>query len=199
MTDVLLVGIGASALFALAAVVAARLCRVILQARGVWIAGLAIGPAFCAAMSFRHPTIVAAAIAICAACVSTLTDLQCGLIFDTVTLGALGVLLLRAAGTGTLLVASAGCVVLAALLGVLWAASGGRGMGLGDVKFAAVMGAAFGCAWGAAALGAAFVSGGVAAAVLLLSRRADRGTALPLAPFLAIGCMFSAAMGGSLS
>lgn len=199
MTLVLLVGIGASALFAWAAAIAARRCHVTLQTRGAWIAGLAIGPSICAAASLHHAALIAATIAVCAACVSAQTDVQCGLIFDSVTLGALAVLLLRAAGTGTLPAACIGCVALAALLGAVWVASGGRGMGLGDVKFAAVMGAAFGCAWGVAALGAAFISGGMAAAMLLLARRLDRSSTLPLAPFLTIGCVFATAMGGSLS
>lgn len=195
----IITAIAADALFALAAVVAARRCGARFQTSGLWLSALAVGPIACAAVSFRHGSVVAAAIAICAACVSAQTDLQCGLIFDTVTLGALAALLFRAAGTGTLAAACVGCVALAALLGALWAASGGRGIGLGDVKFAAVVGAAFGCAWGAAALGAAFVTGGIAAAALLLGGRATRRTALPLAPFFAIGCILSAATGGSLS
>lgn len=191
--------VGASVGFALAAIVAARRCGLALKARGVWMAALVIAPITCVAVWLRHPAVAAGTIAICAGCVSAQTDLECGLIFDTVTVGALGALLLRAAETGTLPAAFFGCVVTATLLAVLWAASGGRGVGLGDIKFAAVMGAAFGCAWGAAALGAAFVSGGAAAAILLFSRRVDRRSALPFAPFLAIGCAFSAAMGGSLS
>lgn len=196
MTSVLLIAMVATGLYAVGARRAARICAV---RCALWIPALAIGPAVCAALSTRHVGIVAATLAICAACVSAQTDLQCGLIFDAVSLVALGLLLLRGVSTGTFTAACVGAAALALLLGSLWALSGGRGIGLGDVKFAGVIGSAFGCAWGVAALGAAFVGGGIAAGVLLSCGRVHRQSGLPLAPFLALGCVFAAAMGGSLS
>lgn len=199
MIVVLFVAIVATAIYAAGALRAASRCGTNVELGGLWSAAPAVGPAMCALLSLRHVEMVAATLAICAACISAQTDIQCGLIFDAVSLGAIALLLLRGASTGTFMAAFLGCAVLSLLLGALWWASGGRGIGLGDVKFAGVIGSAFGLAWGLAALGAAFIGGGVVAAALLLSGRAQRKTALPLAPFLALGCIVAAAMGGSLS
>jgi leader peptidase (prepilin peptidase)/N-methyltransferase len=64
------------------------------------------------------------------------------------------------------------------------------GMGGGDVKLAGVLGAALGwVGWGALVVGgfAAFVLGGVFAVALMVSRRAERGTAIPFGPWMIAG------------
>ncbi len=67
------------------------------------------------------------------------------------------------------------------------------GIGKGDVAFAGFLGLFVG--WESytnvlTALVAAFVSGGVVAAVLLISRRATRSTRFPFGPFLFFGALF---------
>ena len=65
-----------------------------------------------------------------------------------------------------------------------------RGMGAGDVKLAGVIGLLLGwIGWGALLAGAAaaFLLGGAVSAVLLLSRRADRRTAIPFGPWMLAG------------
>lgn len=88
--------------------------------------------------------------------------------------------LIRAAGGG------AGYFAL--LLVVALVARGGFGMG--DVKFALLLGVFLGYrSWATVLVGgfAAFVVGGAASAVLLALRRADRKHAIPFAPAMAAG------------
>jgi leader peptidase (prepilin peptidase)/N-methyltransferase len=86
-------------------------------------------------------------------------------------------------------------------IGGLWFFSGGRGMGMGDVKLAPVLGATLG--WigvGSALVGllAAFVLGGLVGAFLLIGRRAGRGTQIPFGPYLLAGAAVGLAVGEPL-
>ena len=87
------------------------------------------------------------------------------------------------------------------VIGGLWLFSGGRGMGFGDVKAAPILGATLG--WvgvGPAVVGlmAAFVLGGGYGIVLLLTRRAGRGSKMPFGPFLFAGALLGLFMGGTI-
>lgn len=76
-----------------------------------------------------------------------------------------------------------------------------RGMGLGDVKLAAVLGLALGwLGWGPMAVGAfaAFLLGGGFSIILLLLRRANRKTALPFGPWMLAGAGVGIAVGAPL-
>ncbi|MHB1491597.1 MAG: prepilin peptidase [Cellulomonas sp.] len=76
-----------------------------------------------------------------------------------------------------------------------------RGMGLGDVKLAAVVGLALGwLGWGPLAVGAfaAFLLGGGFSIVLLVLRRANRKTALPFGPWMLAGAGVGIAVGAPL-
>lgn len=72
----------------------------------------------------------------------------------------------------------------------LWAATRGRGMGLGDVALAPVLGLAVGGLGTGAALvglGAGFVLGGLVGAALLATRLVSRGDRVPHGPFMLLG------------
>ncbi|MCR6494603.1 A24 family peptidase [Cellulomonas sp. P24] len=76
-----------------------------------------------------------------------------------------------------------------------------RGMGLGDVKLAAVIGVALGwLGWGPLAVGAfaAFLLGGGFSVTLLALRRANRKTALPFGPWMLAGAGVGIAAGAPL-
>lgn len=76
-----------------------------------------------------------------------------------------------------------------------------RGMGLGDVKLAAVLGLALGwLGWGPLAVGAfaAFLFGGAFSIALLAAGRANRKTALPFGPWMLAGAGVGVAFGGPL-
>ncbi|HUV94221.1 MAG TPA: prepilin peptidase [Anaerolineae bacterium] len=61
-----------------------------------------------------------------------------------------------------------------------------RGMGAGDVKLAAFLGLITGLPGAIVAILGSFILGGIAAAVLLLARVANRKTPVPFAPFLVV-------------
>lgn len=72
------------------------------------------------------------------------------------------------------------------------------GMGGGDVKLSGVVGLALGwLGWEVLAIGvlSAFLLGGAAAVVLLLSRRADRRTRIPFGPFMLLGAWAGVLLG----
>ena len=85
----------------------------------------------------------------------------------------------------------------AVFFAVIYIASLGKGMGLGDVKFAPVLGAAVGWfGWGASIFGllAAFVVGGIFSLALLLLGRSRR-QAIPFGPFMMIGALIGVLVG----
>lgn len=71
-----------------------------------------------------------------------------------------------------------------------WAATRGRGMGLGDVALAPVLGLALGAVGTGSALvglGAGFVLGGLVGGLLLVTGTVSRGTRVPHGPFMLVG------------
>lgn len=72
------------------------------------------------------------------------------------------------------------------------------GMGMGDVKLAGVLGAAAGLIGPSAAILSpllAFGLGGLASAVILITRRGTRATRIPFGPFMLLGFWIAAALG----
>ncbi|MBF8268156.1 MAG: leader peptidase (prepilin peptidase) / N-methyltransferase [Dehalococcoidia bacterium] len=92
---------------------------------------------------------------------------------------------------------TAGIVGLVVFLIVVLVSRGG--MGLGDVKLAAVVGIWVGLRGLAVALFVAAVSGGVVALLLLAMRVKGRKDRIPFAPFLALGGMSALLWGQELS
>lgn len=90
--------------------------------------------------------------------------------------------------------ADAGAGLALAFIVLLAVAVLGRGaMGLGDVKAGALCGAATGATGTLTMLAAAFVAGGLFAAVLLATRLRNRRDVVAFTPFLAIGVVISLA------
>jgi leader peptidase (prepilin peptidase)/N-methyltransferase len=76
------------------------------------------------------------------------------------------------------------------------------GMGFGDVKLAGLLGLYLGwLGWSAVWVGtfAAFLLGGVVGAVLLLARRARRGTAIPFGPYMVAGALLALFLAGPIA
>ncbi len=82
-----------------------------------------------------------------------------------------------------------GSVACAAIFGVLYLATRGAGMGLGDVKLAAVLGLFLGLELGIAASFAAFVVGSVLLVPALVAGGRRRRDAVPFGPFLVIAAL----------
>jgi leader peptidase (prepilin peptidase)/N-methyltransferase len=89
-----------------------------------------------------------------------------------------------------------------AVYGGIWLVTGGRGMGLGDVALAPVLGLVLGwLGWGPAlvGLGAGFVIGAAVGVVLMAVGAARAGSRVPHGPFLLTGAALGMLAGGSLA
>jgi len=129
------------------------------------------------------------AIAILETAACGVVDARTGLIPNRITYPAFALLLALAAFDGALPAALLGALCVAGALGLLYGGTRGRGLGLGDVKLGACMGAALGAKLGLVALGSAFIAGGAVGVALLASRRAARGDAMRFGPYLALGTL----------
>lgn len=76
--------------------------------------------------------------------------------------------------------------------------SSGKGMGLGDVKLAVLIGAVLGPGLSLVWLFSSFITGGIVAAILLASRKAKLKERIAFGPFLVIGFFIAALMGDKL-
>lgn len=158
------------------------------------IAGLCF-VALCAVCGFPKGTVLsvlAACLCVCAA-----TDLETGYIPDVVTFPALAIELLVAVIGASWESAVQGALACAAVIAALYVLTRGRGIGLGDLKLAACIGAALGAPGGLWALGCAFIAGALHAGSLLARRRIQRGDTLHFAPYLAVGCVPAVFWSGS--
>ncbi|HVA27564.1 MAG TPA: prepilin peptidase [Candidatus Baltobacteraceae bacterium] len=168
--------------------------RVTLRDPIFWIiAGFACILADANAVQPVRATIVLATCAVCAA-----TDRQTGYIFDVVVGSAAAILATYAVVTSSVADAAAGCALCGGALSLPYCATRGRGIGMGDVKLAALIGAGFGVRGGPVAIGAAFVMGAVVALAGLSCGRLKRGDVLRFAPYLAAGSIASLAFYGGL-
>lgn len=130
--------------------------------------------------------VVATALAtVCAA-----TDMQTGYVFDRVLLATVPFAAVAVWADGTVGGALRASALAALLFGTLYVASRGRGIGLGDVKLAALLAACLGMQGALRSFVCAFVVG-AAYGCLLLLRGATRRREVRFAPFLTLGSMFA--------
>jgi len=112
---------------------------------------------------------------------------------------AVGLLLAQLLGdAGSWLGAGWGVVIWLGIVGGLWVVSGGRGMGLGDVKLAPSLGALLG--WlgiGSAVVGllSAFIVGALVGITLMLTRKVGRRSRIAFGPFLLLGAFIGVLVG----
>jgi len=102
---------------------------------------------------------------------------------------------------GSIARAAAGAGILFALYLVL-ALLSPRGMGMGDVKLAGVIGLLLGWfGWGALAVGAGagFVLGGLFGVILIVTQRARRNSGIPFGPWMLAGAWVGILFGDSLA
>jgi leader peptidase (prepilin peptidase)/N-methyltransferase len=77
-----------------------------------------------------------------------------------------------------------------------------RGMGMGDVKLAGVLGLFLGSlGWGQLAVGAgaAFVLGGLFSIILLITKRAGRKSGIPFGPWMLLGAWVGIFAGAAIA
>ncbi|HTU68796.1 MAG TPA: A24 family peptidase [Candidatus Baltobacteraceae bacterium] len=126
--------------------------------------------------------------------VCAVTDLRRGLIYDWVTGStALGIVVWSLASSNTTRSLLGACACGLPMI-VVHYATRGRGLGLGDVKLSAVIGAGIGGVGAATAIGSAFVAGALWALPMLALGRVRRGDRVPFGPFLAVGAVFAVFM-----
>jgi leader peptidase (prepilin peptidase) / N-methyltransferase len=147
----------------------------------------------CVWLTSRGVMTVETTIVLATAAVTAITDLEFGYVFDRVMVAAALGLLVVAIAHANVADALLGGATAAAGLATPWALSRGRGMGLGDVKLAGVLGCGLGLHAALRTLWLAFVLGALAAVALTVAKRRPTETAWPFAPFLALGAVLSAA------
>lgn len=151
----------------------------------LYLSGIAV--AMLSANLRSSDQIIPVAVLIGALCVSAASDLQFGFVFDAVSLPCIAILCICAFLRGTVAQSAAGGAACGGAVLLVYAASLGRGIGLGDLKLAVCIGLVLGWLTGLSAVGAAFVFGGFHAALLLVTKRARFGESLRFAPYLALG------------
>jgi leader peptidase (prepilin peptidase)/N-methyltransferase len=118
-------------------------------------------------------------------------DARTGFIFDPIAAALLAGSLGLCVFAGSVPQALAGAIAVGATLFLVHALTGGRGIGLGDVKLGTAVAAALGVASGSIALGSAFVIGATYGILLLATKRAHLGSRIRFAPFIAAGTFVS--------
>lgn len=184
--------LSAIAYLASAAVIAAALrpqwCE--MQTSRGWIAGaaFALGASACCIDPAPSPWERALhAIVLATMSVAATTDIATGLIYDRALLPACGLLVAVLALSGSLGEALVGAAISAAPFFFIYIVTRRRGMGLGDVKLAAVAGLGLGAPATFVWAGSSFVLGASWAIAGLLLGRVRRGQTVPFAPFMAAG------------
>jgi prepilin signal peptidase PulO-like enzyme (type II secretory pathway) len=128
--------------------------------------------------------------------VAAASDIATGLVFDVVN-GCAGIgILVWAAVVHRLDEVALGAGACGLLLLALHVGTRGRGIGLGDVKLCAVIGAGIGGRAAVAAIAAAFVVGAVWGCIMLARKQVRRGERIAFAPFLAAGSILVVAFPG---
>ena len=160
--------------------------------RGIRLGGFPVGWLCTVAMAAAAATLIAgpvAGVATAAICVAAIVDARCGYIFDPLAGAGLMATVAAAYACGSLTETALGAAAAAGALLAIHLATAGRGLGLGDVKLGALLGAGLGTYWGVAAIGAAFVIGAVVALGALCSGRSRAGDAIRFGPYLAAGTL----------
>lgn len=129
------------------------------------------------------------AITIVSVCAYAIIDERVGYVFD---LSLLPILFI---GTFRGLISTpwqplGGLAIAIGMFGIPWFVTRGRGMGLGDVKLALLLGALLGPLQAFVIFGSSFVFGACYGMVCRLQGRLDRGASLPFVPFMFFGCCF---------
>lgn len=116
-------------------------------------------------------------------------DLDHLLIFDVVLVPAALIGVLEAVVGGRIADAALGALVGAAIFGVLFLATRGAGMGLGDAKLALVIGLFLGLHLTIAAIAFSFIFGSLLVLPVLAAGSRGRRDAVPFGPFLVLGAL----------
>ena len=125
-----------------------------------------------------------------AVCIAILfVDLDHLLIPDALVVPCAIAAIALAALQHALLAAVYGAAIAGGVFLLIYLATRGRAMGLGDVKFAAALGLGLGPAGATAVIAASFIIGAVVALPALMGGKRGRRDALPFGPFLVVAAL----------
>ena len=130
---------------------------------------------------------------------NSLTDFENGYIYDmwALSLGAAGLLVRVSGGWHAVLDGIFGAALGFGFIAVIILVSRG-GMGWGDALLMAGIGGAVGWRYCAFGMYLGFIVGGVVVVPLMLMKKLKRKDAIPLGPFLAVGCVWVLFVGSVL-
>jgi leader peptidase (prepilin peptidase)/N-methyltransferase len=136
------------------------------------------------------PALLMAVIVLWFSLFNSLTDFDNGYIYDVwaLSLGVIGLLIRIAGGWHTVLDGVFGAALGFGFIAIIILVSRG-GMGWGDALLMAGIGGAIGWKYCVFGMYMGFLAGGVVVLPLLLTKKLKRKDAIPLGPFLAIGCV----------
>lgn len=121
--------------------------------------------------------------------VASVIDIQQGRIPNTLTYSAFLVVLALADSPQKLFLTLGASLCVSLPMLALYGITSGRGLGLGDVKLAVVIGAAMGIERGLTALALAFVVGAIVGGLGLALGYFERRTRIAFAPYLTLGVL----------
>lgn len=152
-------------------------------ALGIWT----LYEAELASRSIHTPQLISLCVLMGAIGVSVVTDLAAGYILDIITIPSFLVACAMSMSAGNEIDVLTGAVYGSLPILFMYVVSRGGGMGLGDAKLAACVGALIGPGQVLVSIGLAFIFGACVAMVLLITHRADRKSSAPFAPYLMAG------------
>ena len=156
-------------------------------------AALALGSVVCAPFVRETPiAAVACGVTCIGLALAAAADARTGYLFDAITMPTGALVSILAIFGNSILESALGALMLAGTFGAIVVCSRGRMMGLGDVKAAYAIGAAFGPLETPLAILAACVSGLLAAA---FAGRLRAGATVSFGPHLAVGSTFALVAG----
>jgi leader peptidase (prepilin peptidase)/N-methyltransferase len=126
-------------------------------------------------------------------------DLDHLLVLDATTVVGAAIALAAALAMHRIVPALEGAATGALIFGAIYALTRGAGMGLGDVKLAAMLGLFLGFPSMVSAVVAAFIIGAVLAIPVLVARRRGRRDALPFGPFLVMAAILGTFAPGAIT
>ncbi len=121
--------------------------------------------------------------------VTVFVDIDHLLILDSMTVPVAAIGLVFALLGGRTVSGLEGAALGLALFGLIYVATRGAGLGLGDVKLAACLGIYLGLVHAVAAFACAFVIGAIIALPVLALRKRQGRDVLPFGPFLVLGAL----------
>jgi leader peptidase (prepilin peptidase)/N-methyltransferase len=131
---------------------------------------------------------------------NSLTDFENGYIYDmgALSLGVVGLILRIGGGRGAVIDGILGAALGFGFIAMIIILSRG-GMGWGDALLMAGIGGAVGWKFCAFGMYLGFVVGGVVVVPLMIVKKLKRKDAVPLGPFLAVGCVLALFVGSALT